>query len=301
MKVKEAIRQFLEVQEGVHSPLTIERYERHLSALGPIVQKQVHNVRMDDLLPIWRGLVRRETLYGDHPMRPTIKGKLSPYTLHGYIRSWRTFFHWCIYQEYAKHNPASRLKKPQLPNEPPKALARDDLVRLLEVAASNPRNYAIVCFLADTGCRVGGAAHLLCEDLDLDRGRATVREKGRGGSHNARIVYMKPRTVQVIRDYLAVRSGKHERLFQGGQGNLTEGGFNQLLKRLAKKAGITGRCNPHAFRHGFARGALNNGADLATLSELLGHSSVMVTAKFYARWADEELAKKHHAVSWLPD
>ena len=72
-----------------------------------------------------------------------------------------------------------------------------------------------------------------------------------------------------------------------------------MLKRLAKRAGVNGRFNPHAFRHGWARGALKNGADLGTVSQILGHSSIQVTAEFYARWADEELAQRHQKFSWL--
>jgi integrase/recombinase XerD len=70
---------------------------------------------------------------------------------------------------------------------------------------------------------------------------------------------------------------------------------------MSYKAQITGRHNPHAFRHGFARGALQNGADISTVAQLLGHSDVSITVRFYARWSDEELKAKHAAVSWLPE
>ncbi|KAA3660662.1 MAG: hypothetical protein DWQ04_18775 [Chloroflexi bacterium] len=68
---------------------------------------------------------------------------------------------------------------------------------------------------------------------------------------------------------------------------------------LAKKAGVNGRCNLHAFRHGFARGSLKNGSDLGTVSRLLGHSSIQITAEFYTRWTDSELAKRHRTFSWF--
>ena len=72
-------------------------------------------------------------------------------------------------------------------------------------------------------------------------------------------------------------------------------------ERLAMCAKVKSRSNPHAFRHGFARGAVENGVDLSKVSQLLGHRDVSVTVKFYARWADDELERAHARASWLPD
>ncbi len=74
-----------------------------------------------------------------------------------------------------------------------------------------------------------------------------------------------------------------------------------MLERTAQRAQLRGRFNPHAFRHAFARDMLDNGADLATVSQLLGHRSIETTARFYARWSDEELHRKHQRFSPLPD
>ena len=71
------------------------------------------------------------------------------------------------------------------------------------------------------------------------------------------------------------------------------------MRRLAGKAGIKGRFNPHSLRHAFARRVLQQGADLATVSQLMGHSSVEVTVRFYARWADDELGELHDRYSPL--
>jgi integrase len=133
-------------------------------------------------------------------------------------------------------------------------------------------------------------------DLELDRARALVREKGLGGQRKSRAIHMKPVTVRAVRDWLAVRDIDGKSVF-GLSGN----GIYQMMRRVAQRAGVTDRHNPHSFRHGFARGALDKGLDLASLSQLLGHSDVSITARFYARWADEELHTKHAKVSWMPD
>lgn len=206
-------------------------------------------------------------------------------------------------EELLESNPAARLELPDLPNEPPKDISHADMVRMLETArASDIRDYALVCFLADTGCRVGGAAGLRLSDLKLDQGRALVREKGRGGKRKARHVYLKERTVNVLQSWLSVRPReKGDAVFVGAQGPLTESGIYQVLKRLASKAGVDGHHNPHSFRHGWARGALRNGASIGDVSQILGHSHIWVTMRFYGRWADDELKERHDEFSWLPD
>jgi len=301
MRLHKAIQQFLDSQVGVFSPATQKWYAQRLKPLKPLYDKSLKAITARDPQCLWGKLAKNER-WDAHPNRPAVRGGLSPYTLHGYARAWRAFFKWGVQQDYLSHNPATLLKQPPLPEQPPKALLPDDLTRLLSVARADLRDYAIVCFLADTGCRVGGLVGLRLADLNLETGRAVVWEKGRGGGRKSRTVYMKACTVEALRVYLCAYPCEAEaRVFQGQRGPLTTSGVYQLLKRLARKAQITGRHNPHAFRHGFARGALQNGADLGTVAQLLGHCDVTITVRFYARWADDELKAKHTVVSWPPE
>jgi len=213
----------------------------------------------------------------------------------------RRFFKWLVEEGYLDQNPAARLELPPLPEEPPKAVTEEDLRRLLEAARDDPRDYALLCFLADTAARVGAVAALRLENLDLANRRALVWEKGRGGRKRARYVYFSERTKRALEEYIRVRpeDGSGCLFVSKRGGGLTSNAIYQVLRRLAKKAGVTGRFNPHAFRHGWARGALKNGADLGTVSDILGHSSVEVTKRFYARWADDELQRRHDRFTWL--
>ena len=72
-----------------------------------------------------------------------------------------------------------------------------------------------------------------------------------------------------------------------------------MLRKLKVKAGVTGRVNPHSFRHGFAREYLRSGGNLSTLSKLMGHEDVTVTASFYGVFAEDELGAEHRAHSSL--
>ena len=192
---------------------------------------------------------------------------------------------------------------PALPDEPPKALSHDEMRRILQAAQKHPRDYALVLFLADTGCRVGGLCSLCLRDLDIERRRAVVREKGKGGKRKARMVFFTGITAQALKEWLEVRCPEPgvEHVFVGLRGRssgkpLTRSGVYQILKRIARSTGVN-RFNPHAFRHAFARDLLQNGADLSTVSQLMGHRDVQVTARFYARWSDEELASSHERFS----
>jgi site-specific recombinase XerD len=84
---------------------------------------------------------------------------------------------------------------------------------------------------------------------------------------------------------------------------LTVSGVDQVLKRLKKRAGVTGRASPHAFRHGFAKDYLMAGGDLVSLADLMGHESVETTKSFYAVFEQDDLRRKHDefsGVRWKP-
>jgi len=76
-----------------------------------------------------------------------------------------------------------------------------------------------------------------------------------------------------------------------------------MLRRHPKRRGVIGRVHPHAFRHAFVGEHILNGGDLASVSEMMGHTQIAVTKQFYAVFQAEELRAKHDAfspVSHLP-
>ncbi len=290
------IDQFLLSLITVRSPQTITWYRKRLAPLREI-EKNISSVTLLDLQQLYAGLAARRTLYAGHPTKPIQPGALSPATLCGYVRAWRAFFNWCIEAGLICANPARKLKLPRLPDQPPKAISRADMEKIVEAARrSSLRDYALVCILADSACRVGGLCALTLDNLDLDHAQAIVLEKGQ-----FRFLLFTPRTVAAIRAYLLDRPHVHSPALFVGQKRmpLKTSGVYQLLSRLADSAGVQGRHNPHAFRHGWARAALSAGADLGDVAHLLGHRSIQTTYQFYGRWTTDELHALHAKYTWL--
>jgi site-specific recombinase XerD len=292
--VKEALDLFELSMVGNVAEATRESYEKRLKGLREeLGHMALQEVTIHDLRRWYAHASQRE------------EGEFSPWTLHGLVRSVRRFFNWCVEDELLTISPAAKLRKPRLPDAPPKAVSDEDLVRLLKAADySSTRDFALLCFFAETGCRIGGVRGLNLRDLNLDQLKATIREKGRGGG-KTRTVYFTEATAGALEAWLEDRDGVadelEEAVFVSWSGTrLTKCGIGGIFRRLAEVAGVEGRHNPHAFRHAFARRLLQNGADLGTVSRLMGHSDIIVTHQFYGRWSDTELEERYHRYGGLP-
>ena len=292
MRLSEALADFMLATAGELSPETQRWYRHRIESLV----KYLADPPLDEIAPrdLWRW---RAYLLGQDgvPCYP-----YAPSTVNGFIRAIRRFFGWLLHVGLLEANPARELKFVREPDQDPKAISDEDFLKLLEAARENARDYAIIAFLGDTGCRAGGLVSLTLERLDLDGMYAIVEEKHRGGSRT-RVVYFSEFTRDALQRWLEVRPNvENDYVFLSVRGTpLTVSGLYQMLERRAKRAGVKGRFNPHAFRHAFARTLLKQGASLDTVSKLMGHSSVEVTSRFYARWAQNELAEMHRRYSPL--
>jgi len=307
MGLQEAVKLFLAAMEGVTSPKTITFYRKRLPSLitflGDIPAEEIH---LADLRA-WRGYLSSRPLRftNRHPRAPS-ENHLSPHTVHQYVRCVRRLFRWLFLEGLIPANPALRLELPALPDPRPRGISLADMEKLI-VSADLLRDRALVLFLGDTAARVGGVAGLQLKDLDLSLGQAMVHEKGRGGQGKCRPVFFNERTREALAAYLAVRPEipgceslfVREHCNRYPPGGLTTDGIYQVLKRLARKAGVKANYNPHSFRHGSLRGMLENGMPLPDVSRIAGHSSVSVTGDIYGVVSDTVLRGRHQKYSWL--
>jgi site-specific recombinase XerD len=232
------------------------------------------------------GLRSRDRRYVDAANKPEQVGGLAVHSIASHVTALHRFWAWCA-DEYDIDNPMRRIKRHKPTKRLPTYIHPQDFVRLFHACEQSKypeRDRAILAFLADTGCRVGGLVSLTVTHLDIDKRRALVLEKG---SQWRRVKYT-PITARLLYQWLALRDVDGDSIF-----GLLESGVYQVLKRLKARTGITGRVNPHAFRHNFIQTYLKNGGDPFSLARLTGHKNVQTVMEFYAIFSDDDLGEMH--------
>lgn len=278
--LKTAVDTFIVAQEADgSSPATLRWYRS-------LLDKFIRFTGDMDLADITTGQIRAYII--------DIRRHYAPDTAHAHVRSQHKFWRWsCL--EYGLVNPMRNIRYPAQPRQQaPKAATTGDVARLLAAIDTNTpigiRDRAIVAFLIDTGARAAGVVSLTVANLDMDARRAVVTEK----AQTRRAVLFTGITAAWLLDWFHIRSPVDPVFYNMRTHRaLTTSGLSAILKRLKRRAGITGRVNPHSFRHAFAREYLRSGGDLATLSRLMGHKDVSTTAAYYAVFTGDELAEQH--------
>ena len=303
MRLTEAIEQLaIATRADGRSVRTVDSYRQKLASLVVFLgDVPIEQVTVNDLRAWIASLMDRATLYpGTDKERA---GGLSLFTIAGHIRSMKRLFNWLESEGTIEVNPARRIRTPQPKRKEPKGILWSDFLALLKTTEGGTvidvRDRAVIMFLFDTACRVAGLTGLTVDDIDIDHRRALVLEKG----DKSRAVFFTDWTAQALTRWLEVRpSGRGPWLFtsfKGQSDKFTARGVSHMLTRRAKRAGVTGPCNPHAFRHGFARHYLTSGGNLGTLSDIMGHSDVSVTKSFYGIFSRDELQREHDKYSPL--
>lgn len=173
----------------------------------------------------------------------------------------------------------------------PKTLTKSEIAELLKTATaernsakSNPeilrtyRNLALIDVLISTGIRIGEASSISIEDIIESEKTILIHGKGR----KQRLIYIScDETWNNLNKWLNIRKEMNistDKLFVNRSGNrLGIHGIEYIYKRIKENAGINPSSTPHYLRHTFATNLLSNGADLRSVQELLGHSSVAIT------------------------
>lgn len=285
MHVGSAVRAFLDGVRGEIAASTSRRYETALMAFVSFLE----DPPLASVRPAAIRAFRSDRL----------DRGVSPHTVNSDLRALRRLWGWLVREGLAESNVPRLVPFVKTPRELPKAVATDDLMRLVRhLPNESARDRALILFLIDTGCRIGGALGMTLERLSLEQRRAIVTEKGA----RSRAVYFTDTTAEALGEWLRRRGRDPSPLvfLSAKGGGLTVGGAHQMIERVGERAGVVGRCNPHAFRHAFARAFLTNGGNLATLGQLMGHApGSPITAQFYAVWDGDELADLHERYSPL--
>lgn len=292
--VKEAKGEFMLAQAADGgTAATIKWYTSILNALAiSMGDVAIASITPKQLRQYIVELRERPDRYQNATQKPTQSGGLSESSIAGHIRALHAFWGW-VSKEYDIANPMSNIKRPKPNQSLPKAISWEDFCKLYQAAGQTPtpqRDRAILALLMDTGCRIGGLVALKTSDLDIDNRLISVTEKGA----KTRLLPISELTALAISQWLEIRSCEGNGLWAG----LTVHGVQLLLQRLKKRAGVKGRANAHAFRHGFAKMYIAAGGDVATLAKLLGHSDVATTTQ-YLIFNVEDIKSSHNKYSPL--
>lgn len=290
MNLSEAVGSFLLAMEADGlTPASLKWYKSILLRLQQRVgDRQLTEINTQIMREYIVAMRQVSTRYKDAPQRPEQDGGLSGDTIASHVTALHRFFSWSAL-EWDIDNPMSRIRRPKRPPRQPKAIEAESFIRLYEATGDDIagiRDRALLCMFADTGARLGGITSLQIEQLGVRR--AYVIEKG----NKARWIYWTHYCQLGLDQWLEAREADQGALWTNvftGEA-LTTSGVYQILRRLKERAGVRGRCNPHSFRHNFARAYLESGGDLVTLARLLGHSDVNVTAAFYTIFSADELS-----------
>lgn len=235
--------------------------------------------------------VKKETV-NEYLQYMSGKGK-SPATVTRSTASIRSFYNYMLREGRVKTNPAKAVTSQKVERKYPEILTNREVELFLEqpkcVDEKGYRDHAMLELMYATGVRVSELIALNVEDVNLPA--AFLRC---GDEKRERIIPLYPRAVKALRDYIQVirprLTGQEETaLFVNMNGQrMTRQGFWKLVKHYQAKAEITKDITPHTLRHSFAVHLLENGADLRSIQEMLGHADISST-QIYAHIIKQRL------------
>lgn len=192
-------------------------------------------------------------------------------------------FHKYLSLEYKIKDISSKIINPKLRRKLPNILTIEEVDNLLDIKLNTSfdyRNKAMLELMYSSGLRVSELVDLKLNNIDLDNGYVRCLGKGK----KERIIPIGEIAIEYLKKYIneyrnSMKKGYYtENVFLNNHGkNITRQGFFLIIKNIAKEKNINKNITPHMLRHSFATHLLNNGANLRTIQEMLGHSSITTT------------------------
>lgn len=248
-----------------YSDYTIKNYQLDLTDFFKYVSKS--NI---DFLNIKNTHVRGYLKYLD-------TCNLKNTTISRRISALRTFYNYLLEKGFVKSNIFLNVKNPKLEKKLPNYLNYTEIEELLASIDTRTdegleRRLLIEMFYS-TGCRVGEMVNVKISDIDFYN--KTIKVMGKGSKE--RIVYYGDYASKYLEDYLKNKDKKGY-LFTNKRGEkLTIEEVEYIVRDIMKHISIKTHVTPHTLRHTFATHLLNNGADIRTVQELLGHANLSTT------------------------
>lgn len=284
MKIAEFLS-YLELERN-YSKHTLKSYGTDLEKFQEYIKATDENTDIDevdaDIIRNW--------------MMQLMDEGYTPTSVNRKLSSLRTYYHFLIRKEVIKVNPTQKINGPKKKKPLPMFVKEQDMEKLLyednfKDTFEGLRDRLIICTFYETGIRLSELLSLRDQDIDLQR--MTIKVTGK--RNKQRIIPFGESLKDGIEKYLQTRNkavaSNVEAFFVKKNGEKL---YRTLVYRLVKqnlsKVVTLKKKSPHVLRHSFATSMLNNGADLGSVKELLGHES-LTTTEIYTHTTFEELKK----------
>ncbi len=263
---------YLAVEKGL-SKNTLESYRRDLNKFVRFLSKlDINDPALIEKVEINRFLTELKN------------NSFATSTISRTIASLRSFFTFLVQEGFIDNNPALDLEAPKIEKKLPRVLTTGEIDRLLgqpkPAEHKGLRDKAMLELLYASGIRVSELIGLNLSDFDPVVGYLRCRGKGQ----KERIVPIGSVAINYVSEYMSTarsrlcKNNGEIALFVNQHGNrMTRQGFWKILKKYALQSNINGAITPHTIRHSFATHLLENGADLRSVQEMLGHSDITTT------------------------
>lgn len=269
MKYLEEYLKFLRYQKN-YSKQTIDSYEEDLVEFLDFTSKEnieILDVKYEDIRFFLMELDEKKN------KATTISRKLS---------SLRGFYKYLINKDYTKNNPFTLIKSPKKEKKLPRFFYYNELEEMFDsIDISTPlgeRNRLILEVLYASGVRVSELVNMKVKDINDEE----IKVLGKGNKERITRIgdYAKEILDLYLSDgYLELNKNNSEYLFLNNNGaQLTTRGVRYILDEIIKNTTINKKISPHMLRHSFATHLLNEGCDILSVQELLGHESLTATA-----------------------
>ena len=225
--------------------------------------------------------------------------KLKARSIERHITTLRMLYKYLIKNEILENDITLNIDNLKLGRHLPDVLTIDEVNDLLDIKINtiyDIRTKAMLEIMYSSGLRVSELVNLELSDIDMFNDTILINGKG----SKERIVPIGEYSKKYLKDYLEIRNelikrknGNPNKLFLNNHGiPITRNGFNYLLNNILKEKGIEKNVTPHTLRHSFATHMLDNGADLRSIQELLGHSDI-VTTRIYTHVSKKQIHDKY--------
>ncbi len=218
------------------------------------------------------------------------------------LASLRSFYVFMIENGMVKTDPTSNLEAPHVEKKPPQILSSAEVELLMEqpkcVDNKGIRDKAMLELLYATGIRVSELINLTVSDVNLQMSFICCRSEKK-----ERVIPMGNKAREALEEYIdkarpmMIKDEDEKALFVNCSGaHISRQGFWKIIKYYQHKAGIQTEITPHTLRHSFAAHLLENGADLHSIQEMMGHadiSSTQVYSKFINNKLKDVYSKAH--------